>query len=277
MRKFSNTAEYKLFTPTRREIDLVKDRVLLYLFTKQKNINCIIHLAHPRITTTTTSLAEATIMMHNILEVCRILDLSLIYSSSLVVFSGYLNNHVIKADFKPKPRGVYSESKFLCEQLIEAYNNTYGLKSAILRLSYIYGPCMDKSKVIVKFILNAQQNKPIKVHKYLNGFQTFDFLFIDDVADAFLCTTRIMEAQNISSIKLNIGTGIGTSTYELAKIIKDICYSSSEIEVISINDYCAHLVPDVTEANNKLLWKAKIPLNKGIKELCASLNNYKMN
>ena len=73
---------HKVFAPTRQQTDLTGGAVSLDLFVRQHEINCLVHLANPRIYNTNQSMGESLLLLKNVLDVCRQNQLRLIYPSS---------------------------------------------------------------------------------------------------------------------------------------------------------------------------------------------------
>lgn len=77
----------------------------------------------------------------------------------------------------------YLASKHCCEDICEAYRNSYGLDIKILRLSNVYGPhSIHKHSVIPTFIRNCLDGKPLII--FGEGSQERDFVYISDVVRA---------------------------------------------------------------------------------------------
>jgi len=258
-------AKHQLICPKRSELDLTSGLIDLDLYVRENKIEFVIHLAHPRLYHLPSAMSEAILMMRNVLEVSRLHDLPLLYLSSLAVFSGYhgvLNN---LSEVKPLPESAYGQTKFLCEQLIRVYMQLYDLEVILLRPSYVYGPGMDSTRVLYKFIRKALAQEQITVHRYTNGFQVFDFLYIDDLVDAILLCLEIMPRDPI-----NIGTGVGTSTFELAQIIKRLTRSNSEVRIVNVDGETSRLVVDPSEAITLLGWKQRTALDNGLESLAST-------
>lgn len=81
--------EVKVLAPTRDQVDLERDAVRLDLAVKENGINTVLHLASPRIYTTTQALGASLVMLKNVLDVCRQNAAVLVYVSSWEVYSGY--------------------------------------------------------------------------------------------------------------------------------------------------------------------------------------------
>lgn len=257
--------DYEVFCPSSKELDLCHYLPLLDLYVKKNRVDFVIHLAHTKQRNNVSALAESIAMMKNILEVCRLNGLGLLYLSSLAIFSGYTsfsNNVVANSSLQPFPKRTYAETKFFCEELIKLYQKSWKLNTTILRPAAIYGKGMDRATFVSKFFELAIQGKPIYTHKYNNGLPVFDFLYLDDLIDAIQ-----LALQTRPKIPLNIGTGRGTSTYKLGQAIVNLTSSSSSVETIQIHDDTYKVIVDPTEAETHLGWKAKIDLVAGLKEL----------
>ena len=161
--------DYLLFTPSREEIDLLQDAVLLDLTVKEKGINTILHLANPRIYTTNKSMGESIVMLKNVLDVCSQNKIRLIYLSGWEVYSGYKSNELWADETLAFcPAGCYGQTKVLCENLIDLYRLKNNLSCLILRSSPVYGIESDRPKFIWNFIYKAKENIEIITHNYIN-------------------------------------------------------------------------------------------------------------
>jgi len=259
--------KYELITPLRSEIDLVKGQIDLDLIVKKLGVNLIVHLANPSIYTTTQSMGETIVMLKNVLDICKENEIPILYPSGLVVFAGYKRKILTASENLPLyPKDTYGETKMLCENLLNQYREFYGLNIALLRLSPVYGPSSDKPKFIWQFFEKAKKNLPISVHKYKNGFQIIDLLNIKDAVSAI---SSVIE-KNFNGT-LHIGSGQGYTTFEIAKKIKEILNSKSEISFVEIDDYNANIVMDINKAKKTLGWSPKVSLDEGFGEILKSI------
>src|SRR5258706_2793886 len=257
-------SESNIFCHRREELDLSHDTTLLDSYVNKRGIDSVIHLAHPHRRNNISALAETVAMTKTILEVCRVNSLSIVYLSSLAIYSGYGRDEILKANsqLQPWPRGAYGETKLVCEELIGLYQRNYGLKAIVLRPSSIYGPNMPRWTFFSKFFEAAMQGSTIRTHRYRNGLPVFDFLYISDLLDAFQLALRMKP-----EAPLHLGTGQATSTYELAKAISTISARGSMVETVDIDDRASKVVVDPSEARARLGWEAKVALERGLKEL----------
>lgn len=261
---------YKLVLPTRQEVNLLDGPVKLDLTVKNSGVDTIIHLANPRKYNTTESMGQSLVMLKNVLDVCKENHLNLLYLSCWVVYSGYNSSHLIASESLPlRPKGTYGETKALCEELVNIYRDIYDLNIYLLRLSPVYGVGSDKPKFIYTFFQKALNNETIFTHKYLNGLPILDLIYIDDVVRAIEC---VIKSKPSSSFDLNIGSGIGCSTFEIAKMIKEIYGSNSAIMHHEISDFVANIVMDISRAKTILGWYPKTNIEDGLTYLTSHLN-----
>jgi nucleoside-diphosphate-sugar epimerase len=256
---------YDLITPSRQEINLLDGSIELDLLVKNNGVDTIIHLANPRKYTTTESMGQSLVMLKNVLDVCKGNHLNLLYLSSWVVYSGYNSSHLIASESLPlRPKGTYGQTKALCETLLNEYRDAYDINIYLLRLSPVYGVGSDKPKFIYNFFQKALNNETVFTHKYLNGQPALDLIHIDDAVRAIEC---LIKAKPDGSFDLNIGSGVGYSTFDIAKIIKEMCDSNSVIMHHEINDFVANIVMDINKAARVFGWRPTINIKDGLKEV----------
>jgi UDP-glucose 4-epimerase len=83
----------------------------------------------------------------------------------------------------PRPLSPYAESKIAAEGYAELYHRLHGLSTFILRLANVYGPRQAAGLVAI-FCAAALDGGAATV--YGDGSQTRDFIYVEDVVDAFI-------------------------------------------------------------------------------------------
>jgi UDP-glucose 4-epimerase len=109
------------------------------------------------------------------------------------------------------PLSPYGVSKKAVGDYLHYYREVQGLDSTVLALANVYGPRQDphgEAGVVAIFAgrLLAKERATI----YGDGSQTRDFVYVDDVVDAF-----VRAADAGSGLTCNIGTGVETSVQVL--------------------------------------------------------------
>lgn len=255
---------YHVHCPKSSEIDLAKDVLALYREGRNDEVDLIVDLAHPSPRNSIKSLGESVLMIRNVLEASRVSDKPLIFFSSIFVYDGCGRKVSMRlgSELRSEPASIYGQSKALCEDYIRWYRDLYGLKVTTLRPTHVYGMGMDKYTFLWKFITNALAGKTTTVHRYLNGFQKFDLLHIDDLLDA-TCKAIALNP----SIDINIGTGKAISALDVAKLVSKLVRPKSEIRTVNVKDYVTNLLVDTQKSSEVLKWQAKLDFADGLKEL----------
>jgi len=256
-------AKPDFLAPTRQEIDLTRDVVKLDLHVKERGVQTIVHLAHPRVYTTNESLGAALVMLKNVLDVCAENNLSLVWLSHWEIYSGY-RAQMLRADetLAANPRGAFGLTKCLGEMLLNRYNESHGVRSTLLRSASVYGAASPRPKFLWNFIDKARRGEEIVAHKYLNGYPALDLLHVSDLASAI---ARIVERGACGAF--NLGSGTTLTTTEIAERIVARLKSPSRIRHIDIKEYASNIVMDYSRAAQALGWQPDIALDQGLGEL----------
>ena len=119
---------------------------------------------------------------------------------------------------------MYDEAKRFMEAATMAYHRERGVDTRIVRIFNTYGPrlAVDDGRVVVAFIMQALRNQPLTVQG--DGSQTRSLCFVDDEIKGFLA---LMDADY--HLPVNIGNPDEVSMLQLAREIRDLCGSKSEI------------------------------------------------
>ena len=117
----------------------------------------------------------------------------------------------IKETQPRRPLSPYGVAKNAVGDYLVAYRELHDLEFTALALANIYGPRQDphgEAGVVAIFAGNLIEGRPCTV--FGDGNQTRDFVYVDDVVDAFA-----RAAEKGGGLLLNIGTGRETSVNEL--------------------------------------------------------------
>jgi UDP-glucose 4-epimerase len=198
----------------------------------------------------------------NIFEISCELGIKVVYASSSSVY-GNVSEIPIKENFPQHPINPYAQTKVDIENLAQDFwkNNC---KIIGLRYFNVFGKGQTGSYagVITQFLKRLNQNLPLQI--YGKGNQIRDFVFVEDVAKA-----NMMAMENkINRGFYNIGTGIGTSILELAKIMTDISKSNlSPIFDKELPGDVEKSQADITLSKQNLMWTNTMSLKDGLLNL----------
>ncbi|MBI3252148.1 MAG: GDP-mannose 4,6-dehydratase [Candidatus Omnitrophica bacterium] len=159
------------------------------------------------------------------------------------------------------PTSPYAASKVAADRIAYSYFTTYGLPVAIIRPFNTYGP-RHTYDVIPKFIRLALENQPLTI--YGNGRQSRDFTYVRDMIEAFL----VMGAdRHAIGRAVNFGTGHDVNMVDLARLIKKLTGSRSEIIFIPKRKAeVQRLICDARLAGRLFGWKPAYDIEQGLKE-----------
>ena len=159
-------------------------------------------------------------------------------------------------------RWTYAVSKLATEHLALSYFKEGKLPALAIRPFNIFGPMQVGIGAIHVFIKKALKNEPMLIHN--EGGQIRSWCYIDDIVDAIILCLEKEEAIGQS---FNIGNPRNTLTiYSLAKIIKRLCNSDSEIKFIKKEMVDVELrIPNTDKARKLLGFEAKVDLEEGLK------------
>ncbi len=117
----------------------------------------------------------------------------------------------VRESHPQQPLSPYGVSKKAVIDYLVAYRELHALEFCALALANVYGPRQDphgEAGVVAIFAERILRGDPVKV--YGDGEQTRDFVYVDDVVDAF-----VRAATRGGGLVCNIGTGRETSVNEL--------------------------------------------------------------
>lgn len=166
-------------------------------------------------------------------------------------------------------RTMYGVGKITNEQLLEAFFIKYHLPYIALRYFNVYGPRMNlfgpHTEVLVKWLDRIGEGEAPLILG--DGKQTIDMVFIDDVVRANLLALESPLTNDV----FNVGTGRETSLNELAKLLLHLTASPLEPEhreAREVNQLPRRFA-DTRKASQELGFQARVPIEKGLKELIA--------
>jgi len=169
-------------------------------------------------------------------------------------------------------RWAYAASKLFDEHLAMGFNESRGIPVTILRIFGSYGPRQHLSwwggpqSVFIDQILNGEA---IPIHG--DGLQTRSFTFVADTVAGILAA---LESNAANNQIINIGSTHEISIVELANVIHGLSGSKEPLRLefvpynkISGKDYedVRRRIPDVSKAEQLLGFKARVPLEEGLK------------
>lgn len=183
-----------------------------------------------------------------------------------------MNNSFIRAN------NLYGISKFIGELLCSQYTKNYNLRTLILRFSDVYGSIRDNpEKIIPKLITRSLNNNDIVID---NPDKQFDFVHYKDIMSGIYLSIEYLN-KNIGHPlfkQIVLCTGRTISLKKLVELIIKGTNSSSKIMYKSsvLNKVSDEIFTDIKGAEKLLGFKAKIPIEEGIKGMIQNLKKNKI-
>ncbi len=205
-------------------------------------------------------------------NVSKIVDVNLMFSLKLLETATYFNtNTVINTDtLQYKYLSNYTLSKKQFVEWLKAFGEAKKIKVVNLRLEHMYGPGDDAKKFVVWLMGQMLSNtSDINLTK---GEQKRDFIFIDDIVNAYMLLLR--QTKRLPQVsEFDVGTGKQISIKEFVLKLKDTVESiynkpiSTKLNFGAI-PYREGEMMEVVEDVNPLFdigWKPNFILADGLK------------
>ena len=143
----------------------------------------------------------------------------------------------------------------------------YGLECSHVAPGNVYGPRQDphgEAGVVAIFAQALLSGRPTKI--FGDGSDTRDYVFVDDVVDAFVKAS----GEAGGGQRFNIGTGVETSVRQLHSAIAAAVGASDEPEFHPprLGDLRRSCL-DITRAETVLGWRPKVTIDDGVAQTVA--------
>lgn len=221
-------------------------------------------------------------LMSNLIPIANLIDASkklkccpkVIFASTATVY-GMIDIQPVSEEAIPKPVSIYDLHKLYAEQYLTMANNQGLLSAKSLRLANVYGPSLSESHSEDRGILSRITKACMQGHTidaYGGGNYLRDYIYIDDVVDAFLCSGIADSPYTV----LNVASGIGTTVKEVFEMIAGEVEKSTGISANIVETSWPQNINIIETRNfiasNKKLksmlgWKVNVPLKIGIQRL----------
>jgi len=163
--------------------------------------------------------------IRNILTLCKNTGVKRVfYASSSEVYGEPVHLPQHEHTTPLNSRLPYAIVKNAGESFCRSFYQEFGLEYTLFRFFNTYGPKQSNDFVVSRFIDAALKNKPITI--YGDGQQTRTFCYVDDNLEA--TTNCLLEDKFVNDV-VNIGNDQEISVLELARLIRKLISSSSEI------------------------------------------------
>ena len=167
----------------------------------------------------------------------------------------------------------YGCSKGVADQYVLDYARVFGLRSAVFRMSCLYGPRQfgtEDQGWVAHFLISALTGRPLTI--YGDGYQVRDVLYVDDAVNAYLL--GIDGADRVAGRAFNLGGGPANtlSLRELLRLCEEI---TGKAPPVSFDGWRPGdqpwYVSDTTALEKAAGWRAEVKVRDGLERLSAWL------
>jgi len=212
----------------------------------------------------------------NVVGTLNVIQLCLKYRVARLLYAGsmqaYGNTPVIPTpeDAPCVPASYYGITKYAAELYVRTTAERPDLESAFnatcFRMYNVYGPRQSIDNpyqgVLGIFLGNVLRGEPITI--YGDGVQSRDFVFIDDVVEAW---ARALSNPASYGRIINLGSGRQTSINELARLVVEVAGGGRPCPILHEAMRPGELRSvevDITRAREILGWQPRISFEQGL-------------
>ncbi len=166
----------------------------------------------------------------------------------------------------------YGASKYVGDIYTQEYAHIYGMKTAVFRMSCIYGPRQfgfEDQGWVSWFVIATLTGQPITI--YGDGKQVRDLLYVEDLVKAY---DKFVES-DIRHGVYNIGGGVD-KTISLLEFLDILKEELGNLSRISFSDWRPSdqkvYISDISKVKKYLQWAPSVNPQKGVRNIIEWIN-----
>jgi UDP-glucose 4-epimerase len=161
----------------------------------------------------------------------------------------------------PEPLAPYGASKLAAEAYVATWARLHGVPNVVLRLGNVYGPRQSshgEAGVVAIFSERLRRGEAPVV--YGDGRQTRDYVYVSDVAGAF-----VLAAESGRASTFNVGTGSESSVLDLLDVLQALAPAALQpvFEPLRPGELSRSAL-DSTHLRSTLGWEPRVGLEEGL-------------
>jgi UDP-glucose 4-epimerase len=265
----SRTAHRNSTSQTRwRAADLTDAEAAIQLLTDIRP-DVVFHLAS-HVSGDRSYVAVKPTVRDNLLTTTNLLTAACELGRPQVILAGSMEEYA-PGDPNAVPGSPYAASKTAAAMYGRMFHALYDLPVVHLRIFMVYGPGPQDIKKLVPYVTRSLLHE--KPPSLSSGLREVDWVYIDDVVDAFVAAAGVPSAAGTT---IDVGSGelvtIRTLVEELARLVG----SDVELQFGAIADRPleSRRTADLTPAREMLGWKPKTSLPVGLARTVAWFREY---
>ena len=210
------------------------------------------------------------------------LKINFVFTSTVTIYGKTSANTIVNEKLKDNPISNYDKAKKILEDVFFKYEKERNINFVSLRLSNIYGLGHLDEQInrgfLNKLILNIYKEK--KIHIYGQGNNLRNYLYIDDLVDAIILSSK--KIKKISGKIFILCNNKSYSFNDIVKIISKVLNVNIKLNRISYPKDINPIEKRSFIGSNRLIknyisWKPKVNIKTGIKKVLTRINKYESN
>lgn len=175
------------------------------------------------------------------------------------------------------PKGMYAITNLTAEKMVLMYHEVHGVQGCCFRITNTYGPRHqmkhNRYGVVNWFIRTLLDQKPITLMG--DGKILRDFLYIDDLVDAFLAAA--LQPQAYGEV-FNVGSGEAIDFSDLARTMLRVA-KRGKVKFVPFSQERKQLEPgdfymDISKIFDYTGWSPKVSLSNGLAKTISFYRKY---
>ena len=190
------------------------------------------------------------------------------YAPDDPAFTGGLDETTPLSFYSP-----YGCSKGVADQYVLDYARVFGLRSAVFRMSCLYGPRQfgtEDQGWVAHFLISALTGRPLTI--YGDGYQVRDVLYVDDAVSAYLLGIDKIDRMAGRAFNLGGGPKNTLSLRELLRLCEEI---TGKKPPVSFDGWRPGdqpwYVSNTRALEETASWRAEVSIHDGLRRLAAWL------
>ena len=219
-------------------------------------------------------LNSSVVPIYRLIEACKILRKRprVVFASTVTAY-GFTDNLPVSEATAENPESFYDLHKFFVERQLVLATKLNICDGVSLRLANVYGPSSANSSANDRGILNKIIGLALAgdiVSLYGGGNYIRDYIYIDDVVDAFILAS--ISSKSAGEV-FNVGSGVGTSVRDAFNAVTHEVYRQTN-KIIEMKDVpwpenspkidMRNFTASIKKAHTCLGWSPKVSLQTGI-------------
>ena len=219
-------------------------------------------------------LNSSVVPIYRLIEACKILRKRprVVFASTVTAY-GFTDNLPVSEATAENPESFYDLHKFFVERQLVLATKLNICDGVSLRLANVYGPSSANSSANDRGILNKIIGLALAgdiVSLYGGGNYIRDYIYIDDVVDAFILAS--ISSKSVGEV-FNVGSGVGTSVRDAFNAVTQEVYRQTN-KIIEMKDVpwpenspkidMRNFTASIKKAHTCLGWSPKVSLQTGI-------------